>query len=181
MGTYRRQDTPQPTADFFSKGNSEGERLRQLAAEAAMHDMLAWFGRGEGTVALFDATNSTRRRRRWVREVCSAHDIDLLYVESRCDDEALIMSNIREVKTTSPDYRGQDPELAAQDFRDRIRNYEKVYETIDDEEGLTYCKIVDVGTRVLIGSIKDYLQSRVVYYLMNLHIKPRSIYLSRVC
>ena len=143
--------------------------------------MLDWFRRGEGTVALFDATNSTRKRRRWVKEICEQHDIDVLYVESKCDDEGLIMANIREVKTTSPDYRGQDPELAAQDFRDRIRNYEKVYETIDDEEQLTYCKIVDVGARVLIGAIKDYLQSRVVYYLMNLHIKPRSIYLSRVC
>ena len=180
VGTYRRQDTPQPTADFFSKGNTEGERLRQLAAEAAISDMLAWFRRGEGTVALFDATNSTRKRRRWVKEICDQHDIDTLFVESKCDDEGLIMANIREVKTTSPDYKGQDPELAAQDFRNRIRNYEKVYESVDSEEKLTFCKIVDVGHRVIIGDIRDYLQSRVVYYLMNLHIKPRSIYLSRV-
>lgn len=91
------------------------------------------------------------------------------------------MSNILEVKTTSPDYQGQDPELAAQDFRKRIRNYEKVYETIDEEEkDLTYVKLIDVGAHVVINQIKDYLQSRVVYYLMNLHIKPRSIWLSRV-
>ena len=180
VGTYRRQDTPQPTAEFFSTGNTQGERMRALAAEAAMADMLAWFRSGAGTVALFDATNSTRKRRRWVGQQCRAHDVDTLFVESKCDDEALIMANIREVKTTSPDYRGQDPELAALDFRDRIRNYEKVYETVDDEEALTFCKVVDVGTRVIIADIRDYLQSRVVYYLMNLHIKPRSIYLSRV-
>jgi 6-phosphofructo-2-kinase/fructose-2,6-biphosphatase 2 len=67
-------------------------------------------------------------------------------VESKCDDEELIMSNILEVKTSSPDYVGQDPEAAARDFRDRIRNYEKVYQTIDEsEKGLTYVKIINIG------------------------------------
>jgi len=103
-------------------------------------------------------------------------------VESKCDKEDIIMANIMEVKTTSPDYQGQDPEAAAQDFRNRIKNYEKVYETIDeDEKDLTYVKLIDVGSQVIINQIKDYLQSRVVYYLMNLHIKPRSIWISRVC
>jgi 6-phosphofructo-2-kinase/fructose-2,6-biphosphatase 2 len=144
--------------------------------------MISWFERGEGVVAILDATNSTKKRRRWVFDKCEAANIETLYVESKCDDEDLIMSNILEVKTTSPDYKGQDPELAAQDFRNRIRNYERVYETIDgEEEDLTYVKIIDVGSRVIVNRIKDYLQSRVVYYLMNLHIKPRSIWLSRVC
>lgn len=128
-----------------------------------------------------DATNSSKARRRWVHEKCSSHNIHTIYVESKCDDEALVMANILEVKTTSPDYEGQDPEEAAQDFRNRIRNYEKVYETIDeDEKDLTYVKLINVGKKVIINAIQDYLQSRVVYYLMNLHIKPRSIWLSRV-
>ena len=182
VGSYRRADTPQPTADFFCTGNTEGERLRHAAAEAAVTDMVKWFEDGEGNVAILDATNSTKGRRRWVHERCEANKIQTLYVESKCDDEDLIMSNILEVKTTSPDYKGQDPEVAAQDFLNRIRNYEKVYETIDeDEKDLTYVKLIDVGRQVIINQIKDYLQSRVVYYLMNLHIKPRSIWLSRVC
>ncbi|KIV98107.1 hypothetical protein, variant 4 [Exophiala mesophila] len=103
-----------------------------------------------------------------------------LFVESKCDDEDLIMSNILEVKTSSPDYVGQDPEEAARDFRDRIRNYEKVYQTIDEsEKHLTYVKIINIGARTVINLIQDYLQSRLVYYLTNLHIKPRSIWLSR--
>lgn len=35
------------------------------------------------------------------------------------------------------------------------------------------------SARVVINLIQDYLQSRLVYYLTNLHIKPRSIWLSR--
>ena len=143
--------------------------------------MVKWFDGKEGNIAILDATNSTKARRRWVHKRCEANNIQTLYVESLCGDESLIMSNILEVKTTSPDYKGQDPELAAQDFRDRIRNYEKVYETIDEDElDLTYVKLINVGSQVIINKIQDYLQSRVVYYLMNLHIKPRSIWLSRV-
>ena len=143
--------------------------------------MCKWFRDGRGLVAILDATNSTKSRRNWILERCQAEHIETLFVESRCDDEDLIMQNILEVKTTSPDYKGQDPEKAALDFRNRIRNYEKVYETIDeDERDLTYVKLINVGHQVVINQIRDYLQSRVVYYLMNLHIRPRSIWLSRV-
>ena len=154
--------------------------MRRAAAEAAVADMLQWFKQG-GIIAILDATNSTKERRRWIKQCCDGQGIETLFVESKCDDEDLIMSNILEVKTTSPDYKGLDPEKAAADFRNRIRNYEKVYQTIDeDESDLTYLKIMNVGKQVIINRIQDYLQSRVVYYLMNLHIKPRSIWLSRV-
>ena len=144
--------------------------------------MIKWFEQDGGVVAILDATNSTKARRRWVAQRCEENNVQSLYVESKCDDEDLIMSNILEVKTTSPDYKGQDPEEAAKDFRNRIRNYEKVYQTIDDkyENDLTYVKLINVGRQVIINRIQDYLQSRVVYYLMNLHIRPRSIWLSRV-
>lgn len=181
VGNYRRKGAAQPPAEFFAPDNPEGERMRKAAAEAAVQDMLSWFHRG-GVIAILDATNSTKKRRAWVQEVCDKEGIEALFVESKCDDEKLIMANIRDVKTTSPDYRGQDPEIAAQDFRNRIRNYEKVYQSVDqdgDESSLTYLKIMDVGKQVIINRIQDYLQSRVVYYLMNLHIRPRSVWLSR--
>jgi 6-phosphofructo-2-kinase/fructose-2,6-biphosphatase 2 len=154
--------------------------LRRAAAQAAVADMLEWFKAG-GVIAILDATNSTKERRQWIKQCCDNQGIETLFVESKCDDEDLIMSNILEVKTTSPDYKGLDPDKAAADFRNRIRNYEKIYQTIDEDEShLTYLKIMNVGKQVIINRIQDYLQSRVVYYLMNLHIKPRSIWLSRV-
>lgn len=155
--------------------------MRTAAAGAAVSDMVAWFRRKGGVVAILDATNSTRDRRQWIYESCSKEGIETLFVESTCDDEEIIMNNILEVKTTSPDYRDQDPEMAALDFRTRIRNYEQVYETIDEsEKHYTYVKLINVGSTVIINQIKDYLSSRLVYYIQNLHIKPRSIWLSRV-
>jgi 6-phosphofructo-2-kinase/fructose-2,6-biphosphatase 2 len=182
VGTYRRSDNPHPTAEFFDTNNAEGEKSRRAAVQAAIADMVDWLVNKEGTIAILDATNSTVARRRWIHSICEPQGIACLFVESRCDDEALVMSNILEVKTTSPDYKGTDPEIAAQDFINRIRNYEKVYQSLGSdgsEDNLTYVQMINVGRQVIINQIHDYLQSRVVYYLMNLHIKPRSIWLSR--
>jgi 6-phosphofructo-2-kinase/fructose-2,6-biphosphatase 2 len=180
VGKYRRTDNPHPDAKFFDVNNAEGEKARKAAAEAAVADMLNWFKNKDNKVAILDATNSTKSRRKWIHDKIVEANLLHLFVESKCDDEDLIMANILEVKTTSPDYIGQDPEEAAKDFRDRIRNYEKVYQTIDESERhLTYVKIINIGDRVVINLIQDYLQSRLVYYLTNLHIKPRSIWLSR--
>lgn len=102
------------------------------------------------------------------------------FIESKCDDESIIMHNILDVKTTSPDYVGQDPEKAAKDFRERIKNYEKVYETLDESENeYTYVKIQNVGHQLHVNRLQNYTQTRITYYLGNLHIKPRSIWLSR--
>lgn len=38
---------------------------------------------------------------------------------------------------------------------------------------------MDVGRRYLVNRVLDHIQSRIVYYLMNIHITPRSIYLCR--
>ncbi|MEQ2184097.1 hypothetical protein GOODEAATRI_004456, partial [Goodea atripinnis] len=44
---------------------------------------------------------------------------------------------------------------------------------------LSYIKIFNVGSRYLVNRVQDHIQSRIVYYLMNIHVTPRSIYLSR--
>ncbi|KAK9452730.1 6-phosphofructo-2-kinase-domain-containing protein [Dipodascopsis uninucleata] len=178
VGNYRRLAAAHPTAEFFDINNPEGERLRRQAAEAAISDLFRWLEEENGMIAILDATNTTKARRDWILEICRRHDIEPMFVESWCDDEDLIMQNIMDVKTTSPDYIGQDPESAALDFRNRIRNYEKIYETIVETD-ITYVKLINVGSQVIINRIQSYLESRIVYYLMNLHIKPRCIWLSR--
>lgn len=36
-----------------------------------------------------------------------------------------------------------------------------------------------MGSRYLVNRVQDHIQSRIVYYLMNIHVTPRSIYLCR--
>ena len=106
--------------------------------------------------------------------------LQLLFVESLCDDPAVIATNIAlKVQSGDPDYAGMSREEAERDFRWRIEEYEKVYQTIQEPE-FSFCRILNVGREVTINRIEGYLQSRIAFYLMNLHLKPRSIYLSRV-
>ncbi|KAL1914487.1 uncharacterized protein VTP21DRAFT_8870 [Calcarisporiella thermophila] len=179
VGNYRRRlHGAGQLHHFFDPSNSEGEISRLEAARAALEDMLRWFDRENGVVALYDATNSTRERRRMLLEECERRGVQVMFIESVCDDDKLVLENIRDVKVSSPDYLSMDPERAAADFRERIRHYEDVYETITENE-LTYIKLINVGHRVIINRIQGYLQSRIVYFLMNVHIAPRNIFFSR--
>lgn len=104
----------------------------------------------------------------------------LIFLESYCDDPVVIAANVAlKVSSGDPDYKDIPPEEAKRDFLRRISEYEKVYETIT-EPHLSYVRIVNVGDQVMVSRIHGYLQSRIAFYLMNLHLKPRSIYLSRV-
>jgi hypothetical protein len=128
-----------------------------------------------------DATNSTFDRRRWVRErVAKEPGLQVLFLESYCDDPAIIATNVAlKVQSGDPDYKDMTKAEAEADFRKRIAAYESVYQTISEPE-ISFCRILNVGRQVTINRIEGYLQSRIAFYLMNLHLKPRNIYLSRV-
>lgn len=104
----------------------------------------------------------------------------VIFLESSCDDPAIIAANVAlKVSSGDPDYKGMSRKEAEQDFLERIRKYERIYETIT-EPNLSYLHITNVGDQVTLCNIHGYLQSRIAFYLMNLHIKPRSIFFSRV-
>lgn len=104
----------------------------------------------------------------------------LIFLESLCDDPATIAANVAlKVSSGDPDYKDMSREDAHRDFIRRIKEYEKVYETIT-EPHLSYLRIVNVGNEVTVSRIKGYLSSRIAFFLMNLHLKPRSVFFSRV-
>lgn len=178
VGSYRREHlgAHQPNS-FFSPDNAEGRAALMDMAKLALDDMLDWLNDG-GEVAIYDATNSTKARRHWVQEQCRRAGIQVVFIESICDDEAVIEANVRETKLTSPDYDNLDPEDAADDFRARIAHYARSYEPIDDPNS-SYIKIIDVGRQVVLNRIHDYLPARLVPLLINLNVTRRPIYLTR--
>ncbi|CEP19410.1 hypothetical protein [Parasitella parasitica] len=179
VGNYRRKlYGAEQEHFFFDPSNSTGIERRKEAARAALEDMIRWFNEDQGIVGLYDATNSTQTRRQWLHERLTQENIQVFFIESICQDESIILDNIREVKLTSPDYANADPEDAVNDFKARIDHYKDQYETISESD-YTYIKLINVGSQVIINMIRGYLESRIVYYLMNLHIAPRKIYMSR--
>jgi broad specificity phosphatase PhoE len=85
------------------------------------------------------------------------------------------------LKLQNDDYKGMDPECALADFKSRVEAYEAVYQTIEDDEdngNVAYIKLINVGQKTATRHCYGYLPSQVAFYLQNIHIQPRKIYLS---
>ncbi len=138
-----------------------------------LDDLVTWMSEG-GEIAIYDATNSQMERRTFVADRCRLAGMQVVFIESVCEDPAIIESNIRQTKLHMPDYVGMNPDAAVQDFRERIAHYESVYEPVRESEG-SFVRIIDVGRKLEIHRIQGYLASRLVYFLMNIHPIPRPI------
>lgn len=177
VGNYRREHLGTlQRHDFFDPQNQEGARGRTQMALMALDDMLHWFSTG-GEVGIYDATNTTKERRKLILERCSAQAVRVVFIESIAN-EAIVEANVRATKLDSPDYVGIDPDLAVADFRARIEHYASVYETVEESEG-SFIKLIDVGRQLTVNRISGYLPSRLVSFLLNLHNVNRPIWLTR--
>ena len=156
--------------------------IRTQCAIKALEDVCHWLKSG-GEVAVFDATNSTRERRKMIHDiVVKDMGFKLFFVESICNDPQIIEQNIMEVKISSPDYIEMEKDAALSDFLLRIEHYQDKYQELNekDEKSLSYITIYNTGEKVVVHKHEGHIQSRIVYYLMNIHITPRTIYLTRV-
>ena len=186
VGNYRRERLgTEHRADFFDPSNEEAVAQRAAMAQAAFDDMASYLRAGELDVALFDATNSTKSRRAWIKASLRALSqelgvpLHLMFVESVCNDEAIIAANIREQKLSSPEYAGVAEAEAVADFRHRIEHYSAAYETLSEQENVPFLKLIDVGKTIISHRLRGFVPSKMSYLLSNLHIRPRALWLTR--
>uniref|UniRef100_A0A671NYQ6 6-phosphofructo-2-kinase/fructose-2,6-bisphosphatase 3-like n=1 Tax=Sinocyclocheilus anshuiensis TaxID=1608454 RepID=A0A671NYQ6_9TELE len=172
VGEYRREAVKHySTYDFFKSDNEDAVKIRQQCALAALRDVKTYLTEEEGQVAVFDATNTTRERRDMILEFGAVNGFKVSYILLKI-----------EVKVSSPDYQDCNKTDAMEDFKKRIECYRMNYQPLDPDQydkNLSFIKVIDVGRRFLVNRIQDHIQSRIVYYLMNIHVQPRSIYLCR--
>lgn len=134
------------------------------------------------SIGIYDATNTTKDRRKTIyKYLTSIPGLHVLFVESICTDPDVIDANIKEVKVSSPDYQDVDNEEAIQDFKKRIKYYESLYEPIDihGDRDLPFLKIFNLGSKFIANNINNHMQSRIIYYYMNIRVLPRVIYITR--
>lgn len=200
-------------ANFFDSNNTEAAALREKVAEIALQDMLRWLDEEERNdsdddktpedvsrrsinsdtmaieetadrIAIFDATNSTNKRRQWVLEECTAPEkrpgkpTGCIFVESICDDQELIQENYRFKVSNSPDYKSMDKEEALEDLKKRVKKYEEQYETITDDS-LSYIKIFNLSTKLMVNHIYGRMAKSIVPAMMAWNIGTRPIFLCR--
>ncbi|KAJ8269196.1 hypothetical protein COCON_G00118030 [Conger conger] len=183
VGEYRREAVKEYSSyDFFKPDNQDALKIRQQCALAALSDVKSYLTEEGGQIAVFDATNTTRNRRDMILNFGNENGFKIFFIESVCEDPNVIATNIMEVKVSSPDYQDCNKMDALEDFQKRIECYRQSYEPLDPDHydrNMSFIKVIDVGRRFLVNRIQDHIQSKIVYYLMNIHVQPRTIYLCR--
>lgn len=194
VGKYRREIANHSSgkdcdSNFFDNNNVEARAMRQKSADAAMEAMLDWLDEQDLTstvdtqqrVAIFDATNSTVARRQWVLQRCTLRPgkpTGVVFVESVCTDKELLEENFNFKVKHSPDYKGINRLEAIADLKRRCDNYDREYETIDDDS-LSYIKIFNLSSKVMVNHIYGRMAKTIVPCLMSWNIANRSIYICR--
>ncbi|KAF8843930.1 bifunctional 6-phosphofructo-2-kinase/fructose-2,6-bisphosphate 2-phosphatase [Paxillus ammoniavirescens] len=182
LGDYRRKTlggAQKLPPDYFTLGEKSPETmaLRKMVSDGCEKHIWDFF-EGGGQVVVYDANNGTQKNRQTLAEKFDKAGIHVIMLESICDNKEMIETNIRNVKISSPDYSAWDPDKAVEDYYGRIRDREMSYETIT-ETNWPFIRIFNVGEKIMVNNIRGYLQSRIVFFLMNIHNRFRMIYFAR--
>jgi len=168
---------------FFSSDNQNAKQIREKMATEVQDLMYDWIhnpSSGNNRIGIFDATNTTKKRRLSLANRARQENAGILFVESICDDQNVLQKNY-EMKLQNDDYKSMDPVLARKDFQERVAAYEKIYEPVDDEElneQISYIKIINVGQKIITRNCSGYIASEISFYLQNVHVQPRRIFLT---
>ncbi|NWZ95288.1 F262 bisphosphatase, partial [Nesospiza acunhae] len=186
LGVYRREAVKSyKSYDFFRHDNKEAMEIRKRCALVALEDVKSYLLEESGQIAVRSSALKIVLHQGSSKLECSGHliwGLKVFFVESVCDDPEVIAANILEVKVSSPDYPERHRENVMDDFLKRIECYKVTYQPLDPDEydkDLSFIKVINVGQRFLVNRVQDYIQSKIVYYLMNIHVQPRTIYLCR--
>jgi 6-phosphofructo-2-kinase/fructose-2,6-biphosphatase 4 len=183
LGDYRRATVGPgkevPEDYFFVNASPSSVLLRNKILKKCREDIINFLEHENGQIAIYDAVNPLSAGRRSLAKEFAKRNIQTLFIESSCDDQRIIEENVRSVKISSPDYIGWSDEDAVRDYLARINARIPVFETMSEED-LHWIKMINAGERVVVNHCKfGYLSQRIVFYILNLHIKSRQTYFAR--
>ena len=183
LGDYRRaivgpgKDVPDDY--FFVNASASSVLLRQKILKKCREEIYHFLNHENGQVAIYDAVNPLCAGRRSLAKEFAKHDIKMLFIESSCDDQRIIEENVRAVKISSPDYIGWSESDAVKHYLNRMSAKIPHFETMEEQD-LDWIKMHNAGERIIVNNNSfSYLSHRIVFYLLNLHIKSRHTYFAR--
>ena len=142
-GSKRRSDQgTKPTAEWFAKQKDQ----KEIIAMETLDDSIKWLSSNKNNnCAIFDATNSTLKRRKNIYNLLEKHKtIDLIFVEIVCPNKKIRDLNILHKIASSPNYMNMDPIQAKRDFEKRVSIYKKDFVSIvnNREEKYKYIQLI---------------------------------------
>lgn len=183
LGDYRRATLGEgkdvPDDYFFMNASPQSVLLRNKILKKCREDIYHFLDNDKGQVAIYDAVNAISSGRKSLAREFAKNGIQTVFIESHCTDDRIIQENVRRVKISHPDYHGWKDEDAVQDYLARINARIPHFESMEEEE-LHWIKMINAGERVQVNNCAfNYLSQRIVFYLLNLHIKSRQTYFAR--
>lgn len=183
LGDYRRATVGEngnvPDDYFFVHASPASVLLRQKILKKCREDILHFLEQENGQIAIYDAVNPLAAGRHALAKEFHKHNVQTLFIESHCTDERIIEENVRSVKISHPDYKGWSDDDAIKDYLRRINARIPHFETMEEKD-LHFIKMINAGERVVVNDCAfNYLSQRIVFYLLNLHVKPRRTYFAR--
>lgn len=166
-GELRRILTDESSAapEFFSPDNEEGIAFRNKCARINLekaHEFLS----DSGTVAIIDASNVTRKRRKLIEDMFA--DFPILFIECVNADEEAMEANL-ERKGLLKEFRHLPPQEALDWFIRRIEFYERSYQPLDKERN-----------RVLVDSFEACILQEQITDIIPYYDRIRDIITTRI-
>ncbi|SCU80132.1 LADA_0B05226g1_1 [Lachancea dasiensis] len=178
---------PVPPEMLFDTENNMAVSARQEIALATLLKMCIWLETEiSHRVAIFDATNTTVDRRSMIVDTVRSHTSSttpIIFIESICNDAAIIHKNIVHKVNHSPDYMDKvDKEWCFRDFEARLENYERVYEPCDiekefpEESFICQIRVIDQGSSLPLRGHASLLHEsalmRLLHEVYNNSLRP---------
>lgn len=195
VGGFRRGGDERPSGDaepvgraqyssasFFDSTKTFAMATRDAVTETAFDELLEWLSTPSGELAIFDACNVTIQRRAKlqakVNEFNLTHSVSasIVFIESIVTDEEVISQEMQWKVKNSADFRGMAEDGAMKDLTERITHYEKVYQTVREEEG-PYIKMFDLRAKVHACNVYGRMAKSVVPYMLAIHPIRKAVYM----
>lgn len=184
---YRRAQNPDEDLDhtlFVAPTiDKKTAQFENKTVDDCVNDILNFFEKDKGQVAVYDAVNAWPEYRQQLAERFKMDGIHTIFIELTVTDEAILMQNIASAARLSPDYESWEYDAAYADYQAKIRQLTPYYREMSadgSDAALLFIKIINFGQRIeLNNSNYGYLINKVVFFLMNLRIKLGSIYFAR--
>ena len=167
--------------DYFSAKpkTAEGQTLRKQIIDQVLQDILDFFNKTKGQLAVYDALNILVEERTQLDKFFSSFNIKVLFIESVMTDSEMIKHNV-DMASRSADYVDWSQKDAIVDYMHRLKVNRELYEEMTPRENLSYVKYVNFGEQLMVNNNHfGYLVNKIVFFLMNLRDKKGCVYFAR--
>ncbi|CDO92529.1 unnamed protein product [Kluyveromyces dobzhanskii CBS 2104] len=141
-----------PNEQIFDMSDANSVKLRDDIALSSLKELLSWLQSGpNNSVGIFDATNSTVKRRTLILDTLERHScvpMNVIFIEVVVDSDKILEEHLYWKVRQSNDYKHlENKEWCISDFQSRMKQYEAVYEPIQQNEFKTcYNKKFPIST-----------------------------------